>query len=1125
MPRQILPQLIDDTLQPLAADGTPLPAIVIGSGAWFAWLEGVENRAFSVSTNDGAVTARRERQGSGWYWYAYRRQGPKLRKAYLGKAEDLTPARLRAAIQSLAPAVGDVEPGTTAAENQLRLCIFGMPQCIRGDQPISAPASKAVALLAYLALRATPQRRDHLLALLWPESAEEAARKNLRNVLWSIRATLGEDVLLVQGERLALQADVWVDVQVFERLAQITDHADRMALEEALALYRGPLLDGLSIADATDFDLWLTTERERLTQLFSRSAERLLDLERAAGAWDAIIPVAQRVLTHDPLQEWPYRILMEAHARRGDRATALRQYDLLRSMLDRELDVAPSPETEAVHDAIVRGVFERVAARPPQRAPVRMNRPSTAPFVGRQVERITLDAELVTAMAGSVRIAVLSGEMGIGKSRLWQVWAAGVGSAVTVLEARCLLSTQQMPFAPLIALFSHRIWLDRFAAVADAAQPTWLEDLSPLLPTLQETLARPLISRFQPEDERHRVFEAFMQALQAIAAPPLVFFLDDIQWADSTTLDWLDYLAHRGRELSLLLVLAYRSEDASRALLQRIAQWDRDGLVQRLKLNRLTREEGAALLQALDARVHDFTRVYEAGAGNPYFLSEMAHAPPGDLPPALADLVRARLDHLPEVAQHVLQVAAVLEPDIDPATIWQIAGRDEDETLDALDTLLRTAILTEHEERYTFTHPLVSTLVREDLSRARRATLHRRAATALEQIYATRLPAQAGRIMYHFREAGNLPQVARYAELAGDYALTVAAPVEAAYFYEQAIAIEQTAARLLGLGRAHIWGGDLDAGCSAFERALALFQQAADHSGAAWISLQLADIGTMRSQFDLTMQFAKQALELAGDVDQAVAAAAHVLIGSSLRIQGAPLPEAEAHIMEAIRLATMMNLPDMLTYCYVGLSNIRADQGDMQGAFAAAQEIVRYARQSGNDFYEAVGYNNSAYRALLLGNYQGAHEYLEAGLRLVEERVLEVPRQWLYSTRGELALAEEEWDEAERWFQRGIVHAERNGNQAQIAMYYANLGLAARGRGDLTRAVQLLEQAQANTTHETAAFQQTQIDLWLAETYAQQEDYVAADRSLARAEERLAMNAHPYLQQGIAALRERLVAR
>lgn len=1121
MPRQTLPQLIDGTLQSLTANNKPRAAIAVGSSAWFTWLEDTDNRAFSVVGDAGAVTVRREQQGNGFYWYAYRRHGPKLRKAYLGKSADVTWARIHAALESLAlPNV--VLDEQTAADTTIRMQLFGTPQFRRGDQEIGVPSSKAWALLAYLALNTAPQRREYLLALLWSESAEEAARKNLRNVVWSIRTTLGADVLLVQGERLALHADVLVDVRAFEQLLQPTS-AEHSALAEALDLYRGPLLDGLHIVSAADFDMWLTGERERFAQLFSRAAERLIEHERTGHAWDAIIPVAQRVLVSDPLQEWPYRALMEAHAQRGDRATALRQYELLCAMLDRELGVVPAPETEAIHDALVRGAFERIKLRPPQRTAVRMNRSNDAPFVGRDAERAALDAELATAVTGTVRIAVVNGELGIGKSRLWQVWAAGVSSTVTVLEARCLLSTQQMPFAPLISLFSQRIWLDHFAAVAGVAPPTWLEELSPLLPTLQEALVRPLLSRLQPQDERHRVFEAFVQALQAIAAAPLVFFLDDVQWADATTLDWLDYLIHRAHDMPLLLVLAYRTEDAPRSLLQRIAQWDRDKLVRRVALNRLTVEESTLLLDALDARVPDPARIYEVSAGNPYFLSELAHAPPGNLPPALADLVHARLDSLPEAARQVLQAAAVLEPDIEMATIWRIAGHDEDETLDALDALLHAAILIEHADHYAFAHPLVATLVHGELSRARRTTLHRRAATALEQLYADRLPAHAGRLMTHFQEAGDLRQKARYAELAGDYALTVAAPTEAAYFYEQAIAVEPTAARQLGLGRAHIWRGDLDGGWSAFETALQLFQQQDDRSGAAWISLQLADISTMRSHFDTAAQLAEQALAFAGDDDGAVAAAAHVLIGTSLRIQGAPLAQAEAHVAQAIQIATAHNLPDILTYCYVGLSNSRADQGDIPGAFAAALEIVRYARQSGNDFYEAVGYNNAAYRALLLGNYEVAHQYLAAGLQLVEARALEVPRQWLYSTRGELALAEHDWDGAEGWFRRGIAHAERNGNRPQIAMYHANLGLAARGRGALATAVQLLEQAREATSHETAAFQQVQIDLWLAETYAQQDDRAAAETALARVEAQLATGAHPHLRPQAVAIRERRV--
>jgi ATP/maltotriose-dependent transcriptional regulator MalT len=110
----------------------------------------------------------------------------------------------------------------------------------------------------------------------------------------------------------------------------------------------------------------------------------------------------------------------------------------------------------------------------------------------------------------------------------------------------------------------------------------------------------------------------------------------------------------------------------------------------------------------------------------------------------------------------------------------------------------------------------------------------------------------------------------------------------------------------------------------------------------------------------------------------------------------------------------------------------------------------------------------------------------------------------LYSTRGEIALAEHQWDEAESWFKRGLAETEHYGNLEQAANYRANLGLAARGRGDLDSALTLLETARTSAAGLTAPHLQTQIDLWLAELYLERGERAAAGEALARAEARLA---------------------
>ncbi|UXC37800.1 tetratricopeptide repeat protein [Cupriavidus gilardii] len=225
--------------------------------------------------------------------------------------------------------------------------------------PLPLSARKARAVLAYLALAdGRPQPRDKLAALLWPDSHAEQARTSLRQALSAVRrAVEGYPVVLSDADRVAL-CGVAVDVVAFE------DHlraATPDALEAAVALYRGDLLEGFDAAAPT-FDHWLAVERERLRGLALQALARLVDRHEQAGELDRAIACATRLLTLDALQESVHRALMRLYDRQGRQALALKQYRLCRTALQRELGVSPEAETEALHQQILRARRQSSAA-------------------------------------------------------------------------------------------------------------------------------------------------------------------------------------------------------------------------------------------------------------------------------------------------------------------------------------------------------------------------------------------------------------------------------------------------------------------------------------------------------------------------------------------------------------------------------------------------------------------------------------------------------------------------------------------------------------------------------------------------------------------------------------------
>ncbi|MBI4785471.1 MAG: AAA family ATPase [Chloroflexi bacterium] len=998
-----------------------------------------------------------------------------------------------------------------------RFFFLGKPQFELDGQPVELTSAKAIALLGYLAVSREPQPRERLLGLLWAESSEEAARKNLRNTLWTIRKTLGDDVLNADDDHLAIADSAWVDVREFEL---VTSH-----FELSIPLFRGPFLDGLVLSDAPDFEIWLTGARERLSEAYSRALSALVDAYRAAGHWREVIAVAQRALAHDALQEPMARALMDAHARLGERAEALRHYETLRATLERELGVPPLPETQQLRAAIVAGAVGAtlvVALAPgqPRGLPLQKRKEkSREPFIGRRAEMLALDAELQAA-AAQARIVLLTGEVGIGKSRLWREWSSNLAPRAAILQARCLDSTQALPFAPLAELFGQPVMAQKF----DAVSPIWLAEVARLLPQIRATHPNlPAPATLPPDEERRHLFEAFTQCLLALDARPLVVFLDDVHWADRATLDWLGYAAHRLHDRPFLLVLAYRPEDAPSTLAHLVASWGRVGLARRVPLARLTAAESAALIASLGGDPALTERAQTQAAGNPYFLIEMYRALPSDLPPVLSELIRARLDRLDGTARQVLQAAAVLGPDFDFAILRRTSGRSEEETLEALDALLNANVLSERDGRYYFAHPLVAAVVQNSLSGARRAFIHRRAAQALEATFAHRLPQIAGQLAAHYAQAGDVAPAAHYAEMAAERALALAASAEAIDFYRQALALQATPARRMGLGRVLLRQVELQDARATFEAALQEYQATGDRRGAARAALNIAETYYPAGRFDLGRAWTEQALVfVANEDDPESHALARLALASGELGQAHSFEDAQRNLDEATRHAAENHLPDIAARARFVLGNLFAERGELKRALAAYRETIDFAAAAGNDFQQVLGHNNLAYHALVDGDLATAHEHIAAALSLAEERALRLPLQHLYSTRGEIALAEKEWDEAEGWFHRAQAEAEKNHNAREIANARANLALAARGRGDLDGALILLETARDAVAHLQDLHLQIKIDLWLTELLFERGECAAGAESLARAERRLEGGERKQLQAWARRLRSKL---
>ena len=224
-----------------------------------------------------------------------------------------------------------------------------------GDRPLKITARKTRALLAFLALQnGAPQGRDRLAALLWEDADAELARSSLRQALTALRRALPvkmQALIEADAQQVALNlALVQVDVH---RLRTLLAEATVDSLAEARRLAAAPLLEGFD-ARSGAFEEWAAAERRALRRELAAAATKLATLCRDAGDGDGEIDAHAWLLALEPLAENVHRELMACYARAGRYTEALRQYQILRTLLRRELDLAPDPATEALYRELMK---------------------------------------------------------------------------------------------------------------------------------------------------------------------------------------------------------------------------------------------------------------------------------------------------------------------------------------------------------------------------------------------------------------------------------------------------------------------------------------------------------------------------------------------------------------------------------------------------------------------------------------------------------------------------------------------------------------------------------------------------------------------------------------------------
>lgn len=916
--------------------------------------------------------------------------------------------------------------------NGLEIKLLGPPEVFNnGGQPVKFAARKVLALFVYLVVETGSHPREKLQAIFWPESENHLAQSALRTTLARIKDALREvgDPLRMDGDRVGFNVSLafTLDLELVARSiadtqpTQIAPHAIAL-LENAAGVSRGPFMDGFSLPDAPAFDEWLTIQRtnwgHRQNQIYDRLSLHQLEHHLIQPAIETVI----RWIGLDHLNETAYPRLMRLHFLNGDRSAALQTYETCRNVLSHELGVEPSVETEEVL------AYIRTSEAPARVAEsdVEAREAFHIPFVGRSHEYQGLVQSFQLVKKGKPQVAVISGESGIGRTRLadeFLKWAGTEGA--DVLHGRAFeTSAQLLAYQPIIDALRER--LDRENAPEDLLDDAWLAELTRILPELRERypdLPSPIGDDITA---RTRLFEAIARLAEALSARhPLIWLMDDLQWADTETLELLRYLSRNWRKgkSPILLLILMRSEALKHGTKQRdwMSGLTRDVNVTRFALTPVLASDIQEMIQALAGDhaegISELSAWFTAEtAGQPFFITEIFNSlndygalvwRDGKLDPlatlanlkvldseslaaVIRDVVLSRLEWLSQPAMSMLFAAAVIGRNCSFERLRQISELPEQDSLNSLDELLSAGMIIEIRDEarpYIISHDRVREVVYAQHSKARRQIFHRRAAFAL-----TEQKAPPAELANHYAEAGDKEKAVEYLLKAGDDARGL-------YAYQESIA--------------------------AYLRALALLGEMGDHEQTRVLEWKA------KVQFTLALNLAK-AHDGLGDFPAARAA----------------IEQAQAHAKTDAERATAL--------AYLGM--LVTDWGDYSEGQKILAEVVPLARASGD--------SQALYHALYalgeanwwLGNFDDAKTALDESLALA--RALEDLTAELETLNrlGTVAITQGDLAKAERLLREVHTRALAAGDRGRVATALNNLGWTATERKDFAVAKEYRQQ-------------------------------------------------------------------
>lgn len=1047
--------------------------------------------------------------------------------------------------------------------SDLQLYLLGSPQIIHKQRLLTElTSSKAQALLYYLAVTGRPHTRAALAALLWGNVSDTAARANLRKALQQLREHLAPWFSINRDSvALAHEATIWVDVSQFDGATRSESGAAMDRLRQAIDLYRGDFLQGFYIRHAPEFEAWWLSEQARLREQALKSLNGLAAHYASQGELDQAMTFTRRFLALEPWREEAHRRLMLWLAQCDQRGAALAQYEICRRTLADELDVEPAVETIRLYERIrdgepmpsVASTLQPVDTEPhlpaflEQHAEVLAASHLQESFVGRELQLGRLEGFLGAALAGQGQVAFVSGEAGWGKTRLLEEFSRRVQTNhpdLIVAAGSCTTTTglgnPYLPFREILRTLaadieqkwtagsiSHahalRLWRffpnvfealtkhGRHLVGAFVSEETLLQQAA-----VHEAIDQRLLKQMErltkqtrdltPIVEQRHVFAEFGDVLQTLARrQPLLLILDDLHWADASS---VNLLFHLGRQLTgspVLILGAYRPEEITllrdggqHPLAVLLTEFRRLFGDVRVDLEHVQPEQGQVFVDALlDLEPNRLDRefrqmlVRHTGA-HPLFTVETLRdmKEQGDLirdaagrwiarsalnwntlPPRVEGMIETRIRRLDDDLRGLLAAASVEGETFTVQVLARVQGKDERDLVRRLNQDGDRRHRLVHEQGikrvggrrlsiYRFRHNLFQRYLHSDLSESERAFLHEDVGNALEDLYGQETGEITVELASHFQAAGTPEKAIPYLHQAGDRAIQLSANAEAIAHLSRGLELlsalpstpersHQELAMTISLGEAQRYAGQISAAMDTYRRSASIARELGVSD-----KLALAALGFEEARWRYNLPAApaatllEEALDALDDEDSVLRVR---VLGGLVRALLATGTTANVETMaqEAVTAARQLDDPLALydTLRIYLFANRHPSASDTR--ISSANEMVRLAEAMGNQerLAEALG--------------SRIHEHLERGdIRAMDadlkthKRVREELGQPFFSHTGAMFRATRltlagDFAEAERQAQRALQMGQQIGTEKPAGVFGVQMFSIRREQGRL----------------------------------------------------------------------------